>query len=103
MPDIWYFLALQLVAVLSGAATAAVCFLIGGMGGVAALARRMNLLSQKVDDTDERITREVKRRAADLGVEARATSRGSAAKQAEEHMANNAAAPVKAARPTVVR
>ena len=103
MPDIWYFLALQLVAVLSGAATAAVILLIGGMGGVSALARRMNLLSQKVDDTDERITKEVKRRAADLGVEARAAGRGSAVKQAEEHLANNPPAPPKALRPTVAR
>lgn len=71
MPDFWLFLALQLVAVLSGAATAVVVLLVGGVGGHLALSRRLVNVEDRQDDLDTKLTTEVKRRAAGAAVASR--------------------------------
>jgi len=97
--DVWLFLAFQVVAVLSGAVTAGVCLAIGGLGGLRALQRRVVLSEHRVEDVDERISREVKTRAGQAGVEAR---KGTAKQIAEAHQADNPAQPVKGIKPSVV-
>lgn len=83
METIWISLAVLVVSVLSGALTAGVVMAIGGMGVLRAMHRRLVLAEERIEDTDDRISREVKRRAADKGVEARKTS---AKAQAEEYL-----------------
>ena len=96
---IWELLGYLMVSIVSGVVTAAACVVIGGVGGLAVVIRRVNLLEQKVDDTDTRITREVKTRAAHAAVDAKAENR-SAKQIAEEHLANKPSE--SGGRPTVV-
>lgn len=87
MMEIWSFIGYLVVSVLAGTVTAGIALLIGGVGGLSHAVRRINLLEHKIDDTDTRITKEVKTRAALKAVEAKAEQR--TAKQiAEEHLAN---------------
>ena len=99
MPDTWLFFAFLLVAVLSGAATGVLSLLIGGVGGQWALTRRVKLTEERLEDVNDRITKEVKRRAGEAGVEARAKS---PKKLAEEHLAAAAIQRPAATRPSVV-
>lgn len=100
MPDFWSLLAIQAVAILSGVVTACLVLAIGGLGGIRALSRRLILAEERVEDTDQRITREVKRRAADAAVEAR---KASPKEQAEKFLAENPAPAARpGARPTIV-
>ena len=96
---IWELLGYLMVSIVSGVVTAAACVVIGGVGGLAVVIRRVNLLEQKVDDTDGRITREVKTRAAHAAVDAKRENL-SAKQIAEEHLANKP--PESHGRPTVV-
>lgn len=64
--------------------------LIGGVGGLSALARKLTLAEQRVEDLDTRITKEVKTRAANAAVEARKAA-GSPKRIAEEWLAEKAA------------
>jgi len=86
--EIWSQLGFSVVAILTGVVTAGLAVLIGGVGGLAHVVRRINLLEQRVDDTDGRITKEVKTRAGLAAVAAKAESR-SAKQIAEEHLANS--------------
>jgi len=95
--EIWTLLGFVVVAVLSGAVTAGLAVLIGGVGGLSAVIRRINLLEHKVNDTDDRITKEVKTRAGLKAVEAKANRR-SAEQIAQEHLDAN---PVDSGRPKV--
>ena len=96
---IWELLGYLMVSIGSGVVTGAACVVIGGVGGLSVVIRRINLLEQKLDDTDSRITREVKTRASHAAVDAKAEQR--TAKQiAEEHLANKPAE--SGGRPTVV-
>jgi len=85
--DIWTLIGFTAVAVLCGTVTAGIAVLIGGVGGLSTAIRRIKLLEQRVDDTDTRITKEVKTRAALKAVDAKAESR-SAKQIAEEHLGN---------------
>ena len=75
MIDIWTFLAFQVLAVVSGVATGGLILLVGGMGGLSALARRQVVAEQRIEDVDVRITSEVKKRAGETAQKARAKSR----------------------------
>lgn len=83
MPDIWTLLAYQLVAILSGVATAGLSLVLGGLGGQFALARRLAVLEDRADDLDVKITREVKRRAADAATAARSNAKSVETEAAE--------------------
>lgn len=85
--DIWALLGYLVVSVLSGAFTAGLAVMIGGLGGLSAAVRRIILLEQRLEDVDGRITKEVKTRAAHLAVAAKADQR-TAKSIAEEHLAN---------------
>ena len=98
MPSFWYLLAIQAIAILSGVVTACLVLAIGGVGGIRALTRRLILAEERIEDTDARITKEVKRRAADAALGAR---KGTPKEQAEEFLAKNPPAQP-AARPTIV-
>jgi len=95
--EIWNLLGFVVVAVLSGTVTAGIAVLIGGVGGLSAVVRRINLLEHKVNDTDDRITKEVKTRAALKAVEAKANRR-TPEQIAQEHLDDN---PVSSGRPKV--
>lgn len=100
MDGLWSLVAVFVLSLLSGALTGGVALLIGGYGGILALARRLTIAEQRVEDTDQRITREVKRRAADAGVAARVTD---PKKIAEAHLATlQPPAPEEGTRPSVV-
>jgi len=91
MDGIWPLLAFQLISMISGVVTACLVLLVGGVGGTLALARRLEALEGTSSDTSRRLEREIKRRAGEIGVEAR---KGRAALEAE------AAAIVAETRPT---
>ena len=100
--EIWSFIGYLAISVAAGVFTAGVSVVIGGVGGLSALARRINLTEQRVEDVDKRITREVKTRSAHAAVEARRAA-GSAKEIAEEHIRNTNADPAgRAKRPSVV-
>lgn len=69
--EIWSLLGFLTVSALSGIFTGAACVIIGGVGGLSAAVRRINLAEQRIEDVDQRITREVKTRAALTAVEKR--------------------------------
>lgn len=86
--SIWLLLGHFAVSALFGLLFAGACVVIGGVGGLSALARRINLAEQRVEDVDARITKEVKTRAALAAVEKRKEAT-SAKDQAEEYMRQN--------------
>lgn len=108
MIDIWMFLAFQVLAVASGVATGGLILLVGGMGGLAALARRQTVAEQRLEDVDGRITSEVKKRAGTIAQKALARSR-SAQDEVDEVLAQgnggtDRATPVSARKkPSVVK
>lgn len=69
--DIWSILAFQLIALVGGVATGAAALLLGGAGSLRVLANRLELLEERQDHTDDRLTSEVKKRAAGVAVEKR--------------------------------
>lgn len=97
MEAIWISLAVLVVSVLSGALTAGLVMAIGGAGVLRAMHRRLVLAEERIEDTDDRISREVKRRAADKGVEARKVS---AKEQAEAYLSQVPVAPT--GKPSVI-
>lgn len=104
MLDWSLIVAVLVVSLVGGAITGAVALAIGGLGATSVLRQRLAETQATVERTDERITREVKKRAAEVGVEAR--ERKSAEAQAAEYMAQHGAqAPSVDAsqRPSVVR
>ena len=104
MLDWSLIVAVLVVSLIGGAITGAVALAIGGLGATSVLRQRLAETSAAVERTDERITREVKKRAAESGVEAREVK--SAEAQAEAYLAQHGADPAaKAAgtRPSVVR
>lgn len=86
--DTWLYLAIPAISALTGLITAGVVMAVGGVGVLRALHRRLILVEERIEDTDTRITREVKRRAADAAVEAR---KADPKEQAIEHLARNPA------------
>jgi len=97
----WFLAAIPLVSALSGVLTVGAIAALGGLGALRVLHRRIVLVEERIEDTDERITREVKRRAADKGVEARKSSPEA---QAAAHLAENAEAPSgRSKKPSVIR
>jgi len=101
MLDWSLIVAVLVVSLIGGAITGAVALAIGGVGVNRVLRQRISETEAAVERTDERITREVKKRAADIGVETR--EKKSAEAQAAEFMAQNPAAPSDKPRPSVVR
>lgn len=70
----WFLAAIPLVSVLSGVLTVGAIAALGGLGVIRALHRRIVLVEERIEDTDQRITREVKRRAADKALDSRQSS-----------------------------
>lgn len=95
--EVWQFIAIPLVSALTGLITTGIVMTVGGMGVLSNLSRRLHLLEEQIEHTDERITKEVKRRAADAAVEAKRTS---PEQQARDHLAKQGTAAV--SRPKVV-
>lgn len=89
MVDIWSLIGYLTVSAFFGVFTGAACVVIGGVGGLSALARRIGLAEQRVEDVDSRITKEVKTRAAHAAVEARKEA-GSAKEVAERWLGEKA-------------
>lgn len=85
------------VTALSGVLTAGLVMVLGGLGALREFHRRLRGLENALEDTDNRITKEVKRRASDAALEAR---KANPKTQAEEYMAAQPASARK--RPTVV-
>ncbi len=69
--EIWSILAFQLIALVGGAVTGALALLLGGAGSLRVLANRLNVLEERQDHTDDRLTTEVKRRAGQASAEKR--------------------------------
>ena len=104
MLDWSLIVAVLVVSLVGGAITGAVALAIGGLGATSVLRQRLAETSAAVERTDERITREVKKRAAEVGVEAREAK--SAEAKAAEYLAEHGAQPGPqgvAARPSVLR
>lgn len=95
--EVWQIIAIPVVSALSGLITTGIVMTVGGMGVISAFQRRLLLLEERIEDTDTRITREVKRRAADAAVEAK---KGSARDLAESYLQNPPAAP--RGRPSII-
>lgn len=91
------------VSVLSGVLTAGLILLVGGAGVLRSLHRRILLVEDRVEDTDNRITTEVKRRAALKGVEARANAPKTPKELAEEHLSNASSSSAPGGKPSVVQ
>lgn len=102
MPDLWVLIAFQLLAVGGGVVTAVASLLIGGVGGVHALARRIKVLEDRTDDVDRRITSEVKKRAGAMGGATR-TSAAELNQEATRRLAEGGAVSGATTRPSVVR
>lgn len=95
--EIWQIVAIPVVSALTGLITTGVVMALGGLGVVQSLTRRLLLVEERIEDTDTRITREVKRRAADAALEARKTD---PKEQALEHLARGQATTSR--RPSIV-
>lgn len=96
--DVWYHVGMMLLSVVSGVATAGFVALIGGMGVMTALRRRIENVEISMENVDRRLTTEVKARGSAKGVEARAV-----AKTLEEDARgrlNLESAPTRPGRPT---
>ena len=91
------------VNVLSGVLTAGLILLVGGAGVLRALHRRLLLVEDRVEDTDSRITTEIKRRAALKALEARDAAPKSPKALAEEHLSNASSSTAPGGKPTVVK
>ena len=72
--DLWIVITIPLVSALTGLITTGVVMAVGGLGVLRSLNRRLLLVEERIEDTDTRITKEVKRRASDAAVEAKRTS-----------------------------
>jgi len=74
LPDMWYLLAIQVIALVGGMIAGAIALAIGGAGGIRALSKRLEIVENHADDLGTRITKEVKSRAGTLGAATRARS-----------------------------
>ncbi len=93
MPDIWYVIALQVIALVGGMLAGAVALAIGGAGGIRMLSKRLEIVENHTDDLGSRITKEVKSRAGTLGAAARKTSDADLLAQVHEANAASQAPP----------
>jgi len=69
--SVWAHLGLAVLAMCSGIATGAGMALIGGLGVLSAIKKRLEANETDIEAVDRRLTSEVKARAAVKGVEAR--------------------------------
>ena len=69
--DFWLAFAIFGLSITGGAITGAVSLVLGGAGSVRVLARRLETLEGRQDDTSTRLTKEVRRRAGDNASDAR--------------------------------
>lgn len=90
------------VQVLSGVLTAGLILIIGGAGVLRALHRRLLLVEDRIEDTDKRITTEVKRRASLKALEARDAAPKSPQELAKEHLSNASSSTAPGGKPSVV-
>ncbi len=72
----WLLLGAFLLSILAGTLTALLTALVWGLGILPRLFRAQLDLAERLEDTNQRITTEVKRRAANTAVEARREARG---------------------------
>jgi len=100
MVSIWWLAGALLVSALSGVATAALVLLIGGLGVLTALRKRLELVEISQENLDRRLTTEVKGRASAAGVEARQVAK-SVEEEARVRLSQGTA-PTPQARPSVV-
>lgn len=75
MVSVWWIVGLLVLSVLSGVATAVFVALIGGVGVMTALRRRIENVEISQENVDRRLTTEVKARASAKGVEARTAAK----------------------------
>ena len=83
--DTWLIVAIPVVSALTGLITTGVVMSVGGLGVLSTFNRRLKLAEERIEDTNTRITKEVKTRAGMAALEAR---KNSPQKQAEEYLAN---------------
>jgi len=99
--EAWTLVAIPVVSALTGLITAGVVMAVGGLGVLRALHRRLLLAEERIEDTDSRITREVKRRASIAAQDAKRTSpEQEAAAYLKEHGAKDQ---TPSQRPSLVR
>ena len=79
MVDLWPLIGFFVISLMGGMITGAVALMLGGMGSVRVLRNRLEALESRQDDQADILTREVKKRASQKGVEARMS-----VKEAEE-------------------
>ncbi len=96
---LWHHLGLMMVAVLAGATTAVAVAVIGGMGVLTALRKRLEMVEISQENLDRRLTTEVKARSSVKAVEARGVAK-SLEEQARVLLASESP-PYVAVRPTV--
>jgi len=97
--EVWLIVAIPVVSALTGVLTAGLVMVIGGAGVLRALHRRLLSVEDRIEDTDTRITREVKRRAADKAVEAKRTT---PEREAAEYLRSHGHGGGQVTRPTIV-
>ena len=71
MVDFWSLVGYLAVSVASGAFTAVVCLLLGGLGGLRGLAKRLTIVEDLAEEAHRRVSKEQKVRASEAGVAAR--------------------------------
>jgi len=86
--DVWSLIGFVVISWLGGAVAGAVALILGGAGSLRVLARRLNVLEERQDTTEDRLTSEVKKRASEKGVSARRTA-AQVTKEAEEVLEDN--------------
>lgn len=91
-----------LVSILSGVLTAGLVMVIGGVGVIRALHRRLVLAEDRIEDANDRITTEVKRRAAKAALAARDEAPPSPQDLAREHLAKGSSPAAQPGKPSIV-
>jgi len=98
--SIWFHIGLSVLSVVVGMAGAAAWALIGGVGVLSALTKRLEATESGMEHLDRRLTTEIKTRASVKGVEARQEAK-SVQDEARVRLAGEPA-PAKQQRPSVI-
>ena len=100
MISVWTVIGLLVLSVVSGVFTGVAVAIVGGMGVVTALRKRLENVEISQENLDRRLTTEVKARAAVKGVEARQEAK-SVEEQARVRLATESA-PTGPGRPSII-
>jgi len=96
--DVWIVIAIPVVSALTGLITTGIVMTVGGLGVLKNLSKMQELLGERIEEIDARITTEVKRRASLAAQDAKRTS---PEQMAKDHLKEHNA-PSRHARPKVV-